>query len=354
MTTAPEAKGVSVRMPAEWEPHTATHLAWPANCADWPGKFAAVRWAFVEFVRHIAATETVRLAVNTEKDELTARRMFADAHVNMDKVVFHRFALDRGWMRDISPCFVYTPSGERQCVRFRFNGWAKYDNHKMDARWAEEIAEALCLPITEACHARRTVVLEGGALDCNGQGVLLTTEECLLDQQCQVRNPGFTKKDYEACFQTYLGITQVIWLNRGICGDDTHGHVDDICRFVAPDTVVCCCEQDPRSQNYAALNENLERLQDVRLDGGGNLTCIALPMPAPLYFRDTLLPASYANFYIANDVVVVPTFNDVNDRAALRILAELFPDRRVLGIHAVDLVWGFGALHCLCHEEPAS
>ncbi len=342
-----------VRLPAEWEPHKATHLAWPATWRDWPGKFNAARWAFVEFARHIAEVEMVRLAVNDERDEKTARRMLSDAHVNMDNLLFHRFPLDRGWMRDISPCFVYDARGRRRCVRFRFNGWAKYDNHKRDARWASEIATALRLPNVEARHAGNAVILEGGALDCNGRGALLTTEECLLDQQCQTRNPGLTKKDYEACFRKYLGVTQVIWLNKGICGDDTHGHVDDICRFVAPDTVVCCYEQNARAHNYAALAENMERLQGARLESGQRIKYVPLPMPAPLHFRGVLLPASYANFYILNGIVVVPTFNDSNDREALGILAEVFPKRRVIGIHAVDLVWGFGTLHCLSHEEPA-
>ena len=341
-----------LRMPAEWEPHAATLLAWPANCQDWPGKFAAVRWAFVEFVRHLSSVETVRLAVSTDADEKTARRMLAEAHVNMDNMVFHRFPLDRGWMRDISPCFVYDAHGRRRCVRFQFDGWAKYDNHKLDALWASEIASQLRIPMKEAKHNGRLVTLEGGALDCNGRGTLITTEECLLDPHCQVRNPGFTKQDYETCFKKYLGITTVLWLNEGIQGDDTHGHVDDICRFVNPTTVLCCRENNATALNYAALEENWERLQGARLENGRKIAAHSLPMPAPLYFRGILLPASYANFYIANGIVLVPTFNDPNDRIALGILSELFPTRRIIGIHAVDLVWGFGTLHCLSHEEP--
>ena len=342
-----------VRMPAEWEPHKATMLAWPANSRDWPGKFVAAKWAFVEFVRHVAAVETVRLAVNNAADEKTARRMLCEAHVNMEAVEFHRFPLDRGWMRDISPCFTLDARGRRQCVRFQFNGWAKYDNYHRDALWAAAIAEKLGLSLTEAKRRGKGITLEGGALDGNGRGTLLTTEECLLDQHCQVRNPGFGKKEYEDCFRKYLGVTNVLWLNEGILGDDTHGHVDDICRFVNPTTVVCCREKNADTRNYAVLEENWERLQSARLEDGKKLTSIALPMPAPLYFRKVLLPASYANFYIANGIVLVPTFNDPNDLIALGILAEVFPNRRVIGIHAVDLVWGFGTLHCLSHEEPA-
>ena len=344
----------NIRMSAEWEPHAATLLAWPANCQDWPGKFAAARWAFVEFVRHLAEVENVRLVVNSEADEKTARRMLAEAHVNMSAIEFHCFPLDRGWMRDISPCFVYDERKRRRCVRFQFNGWAKYDNHKLDAQWAPEIAAQLHIPMTEAKHNGRLVTLEGGALDSNGCGTLITTEECLLDQHCQERNPGFGKEDYEACFKKYMGITNVLWLNEGIQGDDTHGHVDDICRFVNPTTVVCCRESNTTALNYAVLEENWERLQGVRLENGKKVTAVSLPMPAPLYFRGVLLPASYANFYIANGKVLVPTFNDPNDRIALGILSELFFDRSVIGIHAVDLVWGFGTLHCLSHEEPAS
>jgi agmatine deiminase len=342
----------NMRMPAEWEPHAATLLAWPANSQDWPGKFVAARWAFAEFVRHLSAVETVRLAVNSEADEKNARRMLTDAQVNMDAITFYRFPLDRGWMRDISPCFVYDAQGRRHCVRFRFNGWAKYDNYNRDMLWAEKIAKQLRTPVMEAKHGKNVVTLEGGALDSNGRGTLITTEECLLDQHCQVRNPGLSRKEYEACFNKYLGITNVIWLNEGIQGDDTHGHVDDICRFVNATTVVCCRENNVSLQNYKALEENWERLQGAHLENGRKLACVSLPMPAPLYFRGVLLPASYANFYIANGRVLVPTFNDPNDRIALGILAELFPDRCVIGIHAVDLVWGFGTLHCLSHEEP--
>ncbi len=343
----------TVRLPAEWEPHQATHLAWPANAADWPGKFAAARWAFVEFVRHLAATEPVRLVVNDAHNAQIARRMLAHAHVNMDAIEVHSFSLDRGWMRDISPCFVYDVHNRKRCVRFQFNAWAKYSNYERDAQWAPFIADTLGLPMTEAHHQGRNVTLEGGAIDSNGTGTLVTTEECLLDNTCQPRNKGFSKTDYETCFRDYLGIRQVIWLNKGIAGDDTHGHVDDICRFVSPATVVCCREYNPRSENYHALEDNLERLEGVRLASGETLACVPLPMPAPLYFRGLLLPASYANFYIANELVLAPTFNDPNDRVALGILAELFPSRRVIGIHAVDLVWGFGTLHCLSHEEPA-
>lgn len=345
--------GAVPRLPAEWEPHRATHLAFPANSRDWPGKFAAIRWAFVEMVRHLSVGEIIRLALPQEKDRQRAERMFKDAGISPEAVEFHPFALDRGWMRDISPFFVQDPTGSLSAVLFGFTGWAKYDNHRLDAQWAAHIANVLGLPAIHARNDNLPIVLEGGAVDVNGQGALLTTEECLLDRQTQVRNPGFTKKDYEALFQEYLGIRQVLWLGSGIAGDDTHGHVDDLCRFVTPATVVLCRETNPHDDNYHALEENRERLEDVRLANGASLEVIDLPMPSPLYFQGIRLPASYANFYIANEVVIVPTFNDVRDRQALGLLGELFPERRVVGIHAVDLVWGFGTLHCLSHEEPA-
>ncbi len=279
--------------------------------------------------------------------------MLSDAHAPMDAITVMVHPLDRGWMRDISPCFVHTGKRARAAIRFKFNGWAKYDNHRLDAAWPETCAPLRNLPLIKAVHDGNGVVLEGGAIDGNGQGCLITTEECLLDQNTQLRNPGFNKQDYEACFSRYLGIKQVIWLNKGIAGDDTHGHVDDICRFVNASTVAACRESNPNDCNYGPLEDNLERLQGTRLHTGEKLEVVHLPMPAPLYFRGVRLPASYANFYIANQCVLAPTFNDANDRIALGVLGELFPDRPVIGIHAVDLVWGFGTLHCLSHEEPA-
>ncbi len=341
------------RLPAEWEPHAATHLAWPVNPLDWPGKFAAIRWAFVEFVRHVAVEETVRLVVASETARQKAERAMRAAAVNLDNVVFIYANLDRGWMRDISPFFVRNEQKRCQAVHFQFNGWAKYDNHHLDALWPEQICKELRIARIAARRVRTRVILEGGATDSNGRGSLLTTEECLLSPDVQIRNPGFTRSDYEECLREYLGVVNVIWLGRGILGDDTHGHVDDICRFVNPNTVVLCRETNPKDSNYRPLEENRERLEDAQLQDGSRLQVVFLPMPAPLIFRGLRLPASYANFYITNHAVLAPTFNDPMDRIALGILAELFPDRRIIGIHAVDLAWGFGTLHCLSHEEPA-
>jgi agmatine deiminase len=213
-------------------------------------------------------------------------------------------------------------------------------------------AEALGLPEFRVEVDGRRVVLEGGSIDVNGAGAVLTTEECLLDPEVQPRNPDLSRADVEEVLRNSLGASQVIWLGKGIAGDDTHGHVDDVCRFVSPTSVVLCREINPADDNYHLLAENRERLQGMRLDNGSALDVVDLPMPAPLYFDGRRLPASYANFYIANAAVLVPTFNDPADRVALGILAELMPDRPVLGIHAVDLVWGLGTLHCLTQQEP--
>ncbi len=338
------------RLPAEWEQHHATLLAWPMNKADWPGKFQPIPWVFAEMIRHLSVGEQVDLMVPNGCLEEKARRSLSKAHANLDNVRFLHHPLDRGWMRDCSPAFV-RQGEELEAVHFAFNAWAKYDDYARDATVPTILAEADGMPCVPAMHRGRHVVLEGGAIDGNGAGTLLTTEECLLHPDTQVRNPGFTREDYEAVFQQYLGIEKVVWLGEGIAGDDTHGHVDDLCRFVTESTVVLCEEPNAHDANYRALAENRERLEGATTATGAAIEVVGLPMPAPLYFDGTRLPASYANFYIGNEVVLVPTFNDVQDYRALGILAELFPDRRVLGIHAVDLVWGFGTVHCLSHER---
>ncbi len=346
----------AIRLPAEWEPHEATILAWPTNRMDWPGKFQAIPWVFAEIVRRVAEGERVDLIVPSSSAEPRIRRLLTRAHVDLSRINFLALEMDRGWMRDCSPAFVLTEDANPRvnAVQFAFNGWAKYDNWRKDARATEYLATHLADAATEATWNGRHVVLEGGAIDTNGARTLLTTEECLLHREVQVRNPGFTREDYEGAFRALLGIEKVIWLGNGIAGDDTHGHVDDLCRFVNANTVVLCRETNPADANYAPLEENWERLQGATTADQRRIDVVALPMPGPLYFDGVRLPASYANFYIANGYVLVPTFNDPNDRIALGILSEMFPDRAVCGIHAVDLVWGFGTLHCLTHEVPAA
>ncbi len=342
------------RMPAEWEPHEATWIGWPHNRTDWPGKFAAISWVYGEIVRKLAESEIVRIIVESEAHETQARRILSSVEVDPGRVEFFRFPTDRGWTRDFGPLFVKREGRSREVaiVRFRFNGWAKYPDWKRDVRVPERAAKALGCRIFHPRLKDRDIVLEGGSIDVNGRGTLLTTEECLLDQQIQVRNPGLTRKRLESMLKQSLGATNVLWLGRGISGDDTHGHVDDLCRFVGPRTVVLCREENSRDANYEALKENRERLEGMRLEDGGKLDVVPIPMPAPLLFKNRRLPASYANFYISNSAVLVPTFNDPQDRVALGILSELITDRPVIGIHAVDLVWGLGTLHCLTQQQP--
>lgn len=347
------------RMPAEWEPHAATWLAWPHNREDWPEKFAPIPWVYAEIVRHVAESEPVKLLVQGEKGELKAREVLERAQVPLEQVEFLRWKTDRVWLRDTGPSFVVR-DGEGEgpalgAVNWKFNAWAKYDNYRKDGRIPKRISQRSGIPrwkpvdMVEGETVR--IVLEGGAIDVDGEGSLLTTEECLLSD-VQARNPRLDKEAIERAFAEQLGCTNTIWLNRGIMGDDTHGHVDDIARFVAPGVVVAAFEEDPTDANHEPLLENFERLEKARDAKGKMLKVVKLPMPRPVMFEGQRLPASYANFYITNHSVLVPTFNDQADRHALNCLAHLMPDRKVIGIHALDLVWGLGTLHCLSREEP--
>jgi agmatine deiminase len=341
-------------MPAEWESHQATWLAWPHNVRDWPGRFGPVPWVFADIVAKLAEGETVRLLVNDTAHEARARRHLERSGANFARVEFRRIPTDRVWTRDSGPIVVRKTGarGGRAVAGFRFNAWAKYPDWKRDARIPERAARALGLPLVPVRRAGRDVVLEGGAIDVNGAGSILATEECLLDPAVQVRNPGFERADYEAVFRDALGAPNAIWLGKGIAGDDTHGHVDDLARFVSPSTIVLAREDDPGDPNHAPLSENRDRLASARLADGSRPQVVDLPMPRPVTFAGQRLPASYANFYIGNAVVLVPTFNDPADRVALGILGDLFPDRQVVGVHALDLVWGLGTLHCMTQQEP--
>ncbi|MFZ0963696.1 MAG: agmatine deiminase family protein [Terriglobia bacterium] len=343
-------------MPAEWEPHEATWMGWPHNLTDWPGKFAPIPWVYAEIVRQIVPGEIVRILVNSKAHEEKARRILKRICVDLARVEFFRFPTDRGWTRDFGPMFVKrdAPRAEVAIVRFGFTGWAKYPNWHRDCQVPERAAGALHLRRCDAVVKGRRFVLEGGSIEVNGRGSLLTTEECLLDPTAQVRNPGFSREEVAAVFRQYLGVTNVLWLGKGIAGDDTHGHVDDLCRFVNPHTVVLCYEKNPHDPNHSPLQENWKRVKDMRTENGSKLEVVPLPMPSPVYLDGQRLPASYANFYISNAAVLVPTFNDPRDLIALGLLGDLFPDRPVVGIHAVDLVWGLGTLHCLTQQQPAA
>jgi agmatine deiminase len=339
-------------MPAEWEHHEATWLAWPHELSDWPGKFGPIPWAFAEIVRHLARAEEVYLLVENREAESRVRAVLKKSGVILENVNFLRVPTDRGWMRDSGPICVKSSSGEVAYTHWQFNGWAKYANHKKDAVAVTKANKKLKRHVWQPTHNGHRVVLEGGSIDVNGRGTLLTTEECLLSKT-QERNPGFTRDDYEHVFRAYVGATQLLWLRNGIAGDDTHGHVDDLARFVSPNTIVAVVEQDPSDANYGPLRENLALLKSMKDLDGRAFRIETLPMPAPVFFDGQRLPASYANFYIANKIVLVPTFNDPNDRAALNTLAGLFPDREVVGIACRDLVLGLGTIHCMTQQQPS-
>jgi agmatine deiminase len=391
--------GFGYSMPAEWEPHEATWLGWPHNPTDWPGKLDTIRWVYGEMVRRISLGELVRILVRHKAEEKLARSYLQRAGCDLKQVQFIVHPTNRGWTRDTGPIFVRRnlpspltalpsdgrgeqPSvragksksahkagaltailpggkgrgeGERKetaIVHFHFNAWAKYPDWQKDRKVPETAAQLLRKKLFHAEHDGKPFVLEGGGIEVNGRGTLLTTEECYLDPKVQVRNPGLGRKEIENTLKESLGVTNVLWLRNGPVGDDTHGHIDDICRFVNPKTVVLIRETNKRDINYRPLEGNWERIRDLRLEDGSKPEVVPLPMPSPLYFAGDRLPASYANFYISNVAVIVPTFNDPNDRVALGILGELFTDRPVVGIHAVDLVLGFGSLHCLTQQQP--
>ncbi len=340
---------MSAVMPAEWEHHAGTWVAWPHQKADWPGKFEPVPWVWCEIIRHLARGERVRVVVPEAKaDQVKQTLLRAGADLSVIDLI--PAPTDRVWLRDSGAATVWQGDGSRSLVNWRFNGWAKYPNCKRDAHMGEVMAQFTGLPMVAPKHGGKRVVLEGGAIDVDGAGTLLTTEECLLSE-VQERNPGMSRVDYEQVLGAQIGIRKVLWLNCGIAGDDTHGHVDDLARFVGHGRVVCVEEPNSADPNHLPLRENLERLASMTDADGHRLDVVRLPMPQPLFFDGQRLPASYANFYIANHAVLVPTFNDSADRLAMGILADLFPGREVVGIHAVDLVWGLGTIHCLTQQE---
>jgi agmatine deiminase len=381
-------------MPPEWEPHAATWLAWPHYQGDWPGKFDPIPWVYTEIIRNLARHERVELIVNDAAAERRSRKQLQQAHADVTNVRFHRWPTNRVWLRDSGAIFVkcgagalarelpessqkpagrtdreghdfsradkrqeesraLAPEEPLQALNFRFNAWAKYSNYRHDEKIGRQMASAARTEEIRPQSNNTPVVLEGGSIDVNGRGTLLATEECLLSK-VQQRNPGMSRKDYEKLFADYLGVPHVIWLGKGIFGDDTHGHVDDLTRFVAPDTVVTMVEPNRKDVNHPPLLDNLHRLQAARDQSGKPLNIVELPMPGPLVFEQRRLPASYANFYIANGIVLVPVFNDPNDRIALNTLAALFPTREVVPIYSGDLIWGLGTMHCMTQQQPST
>ena len=336
------------RMPAEWEPHAATWLAWPHHPADWPGKFGAVPWVFGEIARHLQDAERIRMIVGRGERPKAAKAL-KDSGVSLSRVDFITAPTNRSWTRDFLPLGVVRGKGkrrERALVKWRFNGWAKYPNYRTDEKTGRALAKRAKVPAFYP-----DVVLEGGGIDVDGQGTLLATEQCFLTGK-QARNRKLGRKGTEQAMRDYLGAEKVIWLGDGIAGDDTGGHIDDFCRFVAPGVVALADEKRKSDPNYRPLMEAAERLSGERDARGRKIQVVRLPMPAPVHFAGERLPASYANFYIGTGTVLVPTFNDPMDRFALGTVADLFPGRRIVGIHSVDFVLGLGTIHCSTQQEP--
>ncbi len=334
-------------MPAEWEPHRATWLAWPHNLQTWPDQLARVKEIWARMVWALAQDEVVCLLVDDEREQREVASRLKGVRTAMERVSFYTIRTVDVWMRDYGPTFV-TRAGSDLSLAFNdwvFNGWGgKYKSYEEDDSVTEKIAALLNVPVFA-----HEIVLEGGSIDVNGRGTCLTTEQCLLNPN---RNPQLSQREIEGFVKRTLGVSHVIWLGEGIAGDDTDGHIDDIARFVGPTTVVCVREDDPKDENYAPLEENYERLQGSRDQDGNKLTLVSLPSPGCISYQGNRLPASYANFYIANGTVLVPTFNHANDGQALGILSELFPQRKILGIPCEPLVAGLGAIHCVTQQEP--
>ncbi len=353
LATAPRAH--SLRMPAEWARHDATWISWPHHEPDWPGKLAPIPWVYAEIVRALSPHERVEILCHDDRVLESARHALHMHSVDASQYRLHVQPTDRVWLRDSGPTGVYQADGSVALVHWGFDAWSKYDNFALDAQVPEAVERISALPRVRAQRpdTGAPVVLEGGGIETDGQGTMLVTEEWLLSD-VQVRNPGLDRLGYEQVFAKYLGITRTIWLGEGCVGDDTHGHVDDIARFVAPGVVVLAHEEDTADENHSRSLDNLHRLRGATDASGTALRVVTLPYPRAVIMDGTRLPASYANFYIANGVVIVPTFNDPNDRIALNTLSELLPNHRVVGIHAVDLVWGLGTLHCLTQQQPAA
>ena len=394
----PVPSELGYRMPAEWEPHAATWLAWPHFKGDWPGKFEPIPWVYAEIIRVLAKHERVEVVVNNATAARKARRVLERADALSENIRFHHWPTNRVWLRD-SGCIFLTqnrpgsagpdssldfaqgmlrrpsPHENREgreftgatkesqndgalapegplAMKFRFNAWAKYSNWRHDENIGSLMAKAAHAQEVRPAALGTRIVLEGGSIDVNGAGTIFTTEECLLSKE-QERNPHMARVHYEKAFADYLGAEHTIWLGRGIFGDDTHGHVDDLTRFVSRSTVVTMVERNSKDVNHAPLLANLRRLQSARDQDGKQLTVVELPMPQPVVFEGRRLPASYANFYIANGVVLAPVFNRPNDRIALHVLAELFPTREIVPIYSGDFIWGFGAMHCMTQQQPA-
>jgi agmatine deiminase len=361
-TMPPTPRQRGYQMPAEWEPHAATWLAWPHNREDWPGKFEPIPWIIAEIIRHIASAETVHLVVETKSGIPAVWKILDQSGVKLSGVRFHVLKTDRIWTRDSGPIFIRKPGtstahrGDLLALGWLFNAWAKYDNYHRDAKLPQFAAKTLGVELLQphihiSGKKAARLVLEGGSIDVNGAGCLLTTEECLLSK-VQCRNPGISRSALEDQLCGYLGVEKILWLHSGIVGDDTHGHIDDTARFVSPTAIAACVEPNRRDANHGRMRENLQRIRAMRDTQNRPFDVIELPLPKPVYFEKQRLPASYANFYICNAGVLVPVFNDPADVRALKILEQCFPNRSIIPIYCRDLVWGLGTLHCMTQQQP--
>ena len=337
------------RMPAEWEPHAATWLSWPKRETSWPGKFQEVPPYWARMAKELSEGEAVRILVNDHEMHAVARKILKDHGADSSNIELVEIPTDDSWIRDFGPIFVKRDDAANPLIAldWGFNTWGdKYPPYDLDNRVPQRIAERLGIPVVEG-----GMILEGGSIDVNGAGLLLTTEQCLLNPN---RNPHMTRAQIEERLMQFLGVSKVLWLGDGIVGDDTDGHIDDLTRFVSSNTIVTVVEEDESDENYPMLRENLERLHDLRNLEGGKFEIVELPMPPPVIHEDARLPASYANFYIGNAVVLVPTYNGgKRDQQVLGVLGDLFPGRRIVGIPSADLVWGLGAYHCVSQQQPA-
>lgn len=341
-------KKAGYRFPAEWVKHEATWLTWPHKEESWPGKIDTIYAPYCQFIKAVAEGEKVRINVNDEETKAFAISKLQEQDVDLSQIEFFFNPSNDAWCRDHGPAFLINPSAESKkvIVDWGYNAWGnKYPPFEQDDIIPTLIADHLDIPVFNP-----GIVMEGGSVEFNGAGTILTTTACLLNKN---RNPHLTKEKIEEYLKECYGAEQVLWLGDGIVGDDTDGHIDDITRFVNEDTVLTVVESNPLDENYILLQENLAALREMRLPDGRALNIIKLPMPSPVIHEDTRLPASYANFYISNAAVVVPTFRDVNDDKALEIIRGVFPDRKVIGIDSTDIIWGLGSFHCLSQQEPA-
>ncbi len=333
--------------PAEFAPHTSTWLSWPHKEESWPGKIATIFPRYAEFIKHVTMGERVNINVAGETMKIFATNQLEAAGVDMNQISFHYFPTNDAWCRDHGPAFLINPNADMKkvLVKWEYNAWGnKYPPHDLDNQIPIRIAAEMGIP----CF-RPGIVMEGGSVEFNGKGTLLTSKACLLNKN---RNPHLNQAQIERFLQDFYGVNHILWVGDGIIGDDTDGHIDDITRFVNEDTVVTVVEENKEDANHLILEENLEMLKQMRLENGKQLNIVELPMPSPVIYEDQRLPASYANFYITNESVIVPTFSDKNDDKALDILTGCFPERKVIGIDSTDIIWGLGSFHCLSQQEP--